>query len=933
MTRESSREIAALFILVLSAFVAICLYSEPLPVAKATTDIGRNACGPVGSALSNWLTGWFGKVGAYGLCAIVGLVGGVLFFRRTIKQWGWKLVGAALVMLALCAFEAAAFNESGTPRHLPGGFVGFYLFDFLFSNVSTVGTYLLLGLVVAVAFLISTDTVFYPAFAHTQKIVFDGARWSSWASSVRDATDRIVQRTGGRTSGSGKAKLKKKKRFKIFSLSDYLNGRTGTKKKTQKKAKKKTATKKTAKADTKTTAKSTKTKTKTKTKAKAKDDVETTLEEELDEALAQTTTAKTTSRKASEQSKAPAEELVEEEEYEEDELEEEEYEEEEGEEYEDEEEEEEEEDDEEYEDEEDDEEYEDEEEEEYEEEEEEEEPEAEEDTRPPLKIKLPEPVVPSPPVKKTAKAKKDGPYHMPPLSLIESTPNIVDSMDRDSLERTANKIEATLRDFKIDARVVEVQKGPTVTQFEISLAAGIKVHKIVNLSDDLAMALKAQGIRIIAPIPGKSTVGLEVPNPKRATVGLRELIEFAQSKSDNAKLPLALGRDTSGSPVIGDLGEMPHLLIAGSTGSGKSVCINSIITNLLVTRTPDEVKMILVDPKMVELAQFDNIPHLMCPVVTDMKKAPAVLNWLVDKMEERYELLAMAGVRHIGSFNSLGKEKLRERLENKLDPESLEETPDFLPFIVVIIDELADLMMTASKEVEGSITRLSQKSRAVGIHVILATQRPSVDVITGLIKANMPSRVSFRVASRVDSRTILDRNGAEKLLGKGDMLYLPPGTSEVERVQGTFISDKEIRDVVEAAKKEAEPRFNAELTRFGVEGAADSSDQDELYDKAVEIVLGSQRGSVTLLQRQLQIGYTRASRLMELMHEQGLVGPFKGSKAREVYYTLEEFQKARERAAAQAGGEAEESEEPEEPDVDEPEAELDEDTELATSEE
>jgi len=336
------------------------------------------------------------------------------------------------------------------------------------------------------------------------------------------------------------------------------------------------------------------------------------------------------------------------------------------------------------------------------------------------------------------------------------------------------------------------------------------------------------------------------------------------------------------------------------------VAINSIITTFLLTRTPDEVKMILVDPKMVELAQFENIPHLLCPVVTDMKKAPAVLQWLVDKMEERYELLAMAGVRHISSFNALGRTKLRERLEQKLDPQTLEETPHYLPFIVIIIDELADLMMTASKEVEASITRLSQKSRAVGIHVILATQRPSVDVITGLIKANMPSRISFRVASKVDSRTILDRNGAEKLLGKGDMLYLPPGTSDVVRVQGTFISDKEIRDVVKFAAREAEPDFNSELSRFGAAGADDGSEEDELYDKAVEIVLGSQRGSVTLLQRQLQIGYTRASRLMELMSGRGLVGTFKGSKAREVYYTLEEYQKARERARQPDANEGEE---------------------------
>jgi S-DNA-T family DNA segregation ATPase FtsK/SpoIIIE len=493
---------------------------------------------------------------------------------------------------------------------------------------------------------------------------------------------------------------------------------------------------------------------------------------------------------------------------------------------------------------------------------------------------------------------KTGPYRLPPLDMLNSPVPAVNSLDRPILEQTAGKIEETLRHFKIDARVVEVQKGPTITQYEVSLAAGIKVHKIMNLADDLAMALKAPSIRIVAPIPGKSTVGIEVPNRNRSTVGLRELIESPEFRDEEFKLPLALGKDVAGTPVIGDLGEMPHLLIAGSTGSGKSVSINSIIINLLLTRTPDEVKMILVDPKMVELAPFENIPHLLSPVVTDMKKAPAILGWTVEKMDERYELLAMAGVRHITSYNALGREKLRERLQGKVDEADLDGFPEHLPFIVVIIDELADLMMTASKEVEASITRLSQKSRAVGIHVILATQRPSVDVITGLIKANMPSRISFHVASKVDSRTILDRNGAEKLLGKGDLLYLPPGTSALLRVQGTFVSDKEIREVVEFVTRQAEPQFNPELTKFGVDGARDGTEEDELYEEAVRVVLGSQRGSVTLLQRQLEIGYTRASRLMEIMHESGLVGPFKGSKAREVYYTLEEWEEANARRAS-----------------------------------
>ncbi len=514
-------------------------------------------------------------------------------------------------------------------------------------------------------------------------------------------------------------------------------------------------------------------------------------------------------------------------------------------------------------------------------------------SRPPLKIH--EPISELAPRRRPPRRTQTGPYRLPSLDLLDRPSPNVDSHDRAILEQTAAKIEETLHHFKIDARVVEVQKGPTITQYELALAAGIKVHKIMNLADDLAMALKAPSIRIVAPIPGKSTVGVEVPNKTRGIVRLRELLEAQEFREEEYQLPLALGKDVAGAPVISDLGDMPHLLIAGSTGSGKSICINSIITTLLLTRTPDEVKLILVDPKMVELAQFENIPHLLAPVVTDMKKAPAILGWTVDKMEERYELFAMAGVRHITSYNALGREKLRERLKDKVDEADLDDFPERLPWIVVIIDELADLMLTSSKEVETSITRLSQKSRAVGIHVILATQRPSVDVITGLIKANMSSRISFHVASKVDSRTILDRNGAEKLLGKGDMLYLPPGTSALVRVQGTYISDREIRDVVEACVSQAEPQFSPELTRFGVDGDDDGSQEDELYEEAVRIVLGSRRGSVTLLQRQLQIGYTRASRLMELMHEQGLVGPFKGSKAREVYYTLEEWEEARKR--------------------------------------
>ena len=493
--------------------------------------------------------------------------------------------------------------------------------------------------------------------------------------------------------------------------------------------------------------------------------------------------------------------------------------------------------------------------------------------------------------KQAKPARRRGRYSLPPLDLIDAPPPCVDATDRTVIQETASKIEETLQHFKIDARVVEVQKGPVITQYEISLAAGIKVHKVVSLSDDLSMALEAESIRIVAPVPGRSTVGIEVPNRTRATVSLRELLESREYRTAKAKLPVAVGKDIAGRPIIGDLAEMPHLLIAGSTGSGKSVAINTIITNLLLTKSPDEVKLILLDPKMVELSIYEEVPHLLTPVVTDMKKAPAVLNWLVDKMDERYELLARGGVRHLTAYNALGRQALHERLRTRMDEEDIADVPDFLPYIIVIIDELADLMMSASKEVEGSITRLSQKSRAVGIHVVLATQRPSVDVITGLIKANMPCRISFNVASKVDSRTILDRNGSEKLLGKGDMLYLPPGTSNIVRVQGAFISDPEIHAVVDAVKDKAAPQFDEELSKFGIAGAGKSGEEDELYEEAVRTVLSSQRGSVTLLQRQLQIGYTRASRLMEFMHENGLVGPFKGSKAREVFYNLEEWKR------------------------------------------
>ena len=492
--------------------------------------------------------------------------------------------------------------------------------------------------------------------------------------------------------------------------------------------------------------------------------------------------------------------------------------------------------------------------------------------------------------RKGAGIRRRGGYVLPRLDFLSLPDAPKGALTRDEVKAVAHKIEETLQSFKIEGRVVEIQRGPVITQYEVLLAAGIKVHRITNLASELAMALKARSIRLVAPIPGKSTVGIEVPNPKREIVHLRDLLESETYQASSHEIPLLLGKDGAGNPIVSDLTLMPHLLIAGATGSGKSVCLNSIIITILMTRSPEEVKLILVDPKMVELSDFSDIPHLLCPVVTDMKKAPPALAWLVGKMEERYEILAQAGVRNIVGFNKLGKEKILKRIQGKLTDLEIEKFPTFLPYIVLIVDELADLMMSGGKDAETHIIRLAQKSRAVGIHVILATQRPSVDVITGLIKSNMPCRISFQVSSKVDSRTILDRNGAESLLGRGDMLFLPPGASDLRRVQCCYVSDQEIRDVVEYVKSQAEAEFDEEL-QGGVKPSDESpSERDELYDEAVRIVLETQRGSATLLQRRLEIGYTRASRLIDMMAEEGIVGPFKGSKAREVYYTLEEWE-------------------------------------------
>jgi len=483
-------------------------------------------------------------------------------------------------------------------------------------------------------------------------------------------------------------------------------------------------------------------------------------------------------------------------------------------------------------------------------------------------------------------------YELPSVELLEQGTSIAFEEHEKEVRRKALILEKTFADFGYNVRVVEIQTGPVIAQFEVELEAGLRLSKITALADDLAISLRVPSVRIVAPIPGKNTVGIEVPNNQRQLVRLREVMEEGAERAARMRIPLFLGKDVAGSPLVVDLSGLPHLLIAGRTGTGKSVCLNSIIVSIIMTRRPDEVRLLLIDPKMVELSPYRSLPHLMHPVVTDMRKAEAILAWAVEKMEERYQLLARAGVRHISVYNQLGEEELMERLQPTTDEER-RQIPTHLPYVVIVADELADLMMTAAKEVEGHIIRLAQKSRAVGIHLVLATQKPTVDVITGLIKSNLPARICFQVASRTDSRVVLDEMGAERLLGNGDMLFLWPGTSTLIRGQGTYLSDDEINRVI-AAVATSQPQFVSELVQLQVEEPGGeiphNSGRDELYEEAVEIVLREGRGSVSLLQRALGIGYGRAARLIDYMAEDGIVGPYNGSQAREVLLSLEQWQ-------------------------------------------
>lgn len=480
-------------------------------------------------------------------------------------------------------------------------------------------------------------------------------------------------------------------------------------------------------------------------------------------------------------------------------------------------------------------------------------------------------------------------YQLPPLDMLMEPEYNFGTVQEKIIRAKSAALEQVLNEFGIEAHVVGSEPGPTITMFELALAPGVKVSQISNLSNDIARALGAMAVRIVAPLAGKHTIGIEVPNSQKETVRLKDLIVRAGETYKRMELPLFLGKDSSGQAIVSDLTTMPHLLIAGTTGSGKSVCINSIIMSIMLTKRPDEVKLVLVDPKMVEMTAFSKIPHLMAPIVTEISKAEQIFEWATMKMDERYALFAEAGVKNIAGYNSLGNEEIIRRF-NPQSPDEEAKIPKRLPYFMIIVDELADLMMTSSKEIEGYIVRIAQKSRAVGIHIVLATQRPQATVVTGLIKANLPSRISFRVASRMDSRIVLDQNGAETLLGQGDMLFLKPGTSDLVRAQGAFVDDTEVRKVVQHLSEQAEPQFHPELMQLNRLDASEAG-KDELFDQAARIVLESQRGSVSLLQRKLSIGYARASRIIEAMGASGILGEYKGSQAREVLMTIEEYEK------------------------------------------
>ncbi|MCX6945417.1 MAG: DNA translocase FtsK [Opitutales bacterium] len=494
------------------------------------------------------------------------------------------------------------------------------------------------------------------------------------------------------------------------------------------------------------------------------------------------------------------------------------------------------------------------------------------------------------------------------MSLLKEQIKPTAASSEEEHRQNAENLLRILSEFGVEVTLGEIHVGPVITRYEVVPAAGVRVEKIAGLDKNIALGMRAQSVRILAPIPGKAAVGVEVPNQHPTAVGMREILESEDWSSAKAELPIALGKDVSGKPLISDLTKMPHLLIAGATGSGKSVCINSIVASILYSASPKNVRLIMVDPKVVELKVFNSLPHMLIPVVTEPKKVPAALKWLLGEMEQRYQVFAKVNVRNIVGFNSRKKSDDAKALDDAqaalagVDPLAMEEIeiPERLPYIVAIIDELADLMMIAPAEIETSIARLAQLARAAGIHLIIATQRPSVNVITGVIKANLPSRIAFQVASQVDSRTILDTKGADTLIGRGDMLFSPPGTSRLVRAQGAFVADDEISGIVEFLKKNGPPQY-AQSVQQQIDRAAreddeedgeggedgDMGDDEELYAQAIDVLKSTKRASTSMLQRRLRIGYNRAARVMDLMEQKGVVGPENGSSPREILVDLD----------------------------------------------
>jgi S-DNA-T family DNA segregation ATPase FtsK/SpoIIIE len=489
---------------------------------------------------------------------------------------------------------------------------------------------------------------------------------------------------------------------------------------------------------------------------------------------------------------------------------------------------------------------------------------------------------PSPAPEAAAKARKaaaPGAYTLPGLDLLDPAPPWNQQVQESAMLAQAQRLEDTLRHFGVEGRVTAIMTGPVVSRFEYEPALGVKISKITGLADDLALALKALSIRIVAPVPGKGVLGIEVPNPKRQVVALREILADSAYQKSASRLTLALGKDIMGAPVVTDLAKMPHLLIAGATGSGKSVGLNAMILSILFKATPEEVRFLLVDPKRIELSMYESIPHLLHPVVFNPKEATTALHWAVGEMERRYALLSDLSVRNIEGYN----QKARAR---KTDPRIDEGIlPRGLPYLVIVIDELADLMLVSSRDTEEYLIRLAQKARAAGIHLIVATQRPSVDVITGLIKANFPTRISYQVSARTDSRVILDIMGAERLLGRGDLLFMPPGTSRLKRIHGPYVSDEEVTRVTEFLKAQAAPEYVTGILEMKEqeEEIAENGEKDEKYADAVELVAETRNASISMLQRRLRVGYNRAARMIETMEKEGLIGPSDGIKPREVY--------------------------------------------------